>query len=90
MRFPFSCLIVFATRELIDVIRYVSLFRGHLHLLALRTSFRPSRFFFSPPTTPFSQRYHANTGIFKPRWSNQHGHREEVLDQFVGPTRPRS
>ena len=41
---------VFATRE---VIRHVSLFRGHLHLLALRTSFRPSRFSFPFPPHPF-------------------------------------
>ena len=50
----------------------------------------PFPFFFSLPTAPFSRRYHENTDIFKPRWSNQHGHREVVLDQLVGPTRPRS
>ena len=50
----------------------------------------PFPFLFSSPTAPFSRKYHENTDIFKPRWSNLRGHREVVLNQLVGPIRPRS
>ena len=51
----------------------------------------PFPFFFSPPITPFSRRYHVRTQISSDlSGQNRHGHRETVLNQLMGPTRPRS
>ena len=51
----------------------------------------PFPFFFSPPITPFSRRYHVRTQISSDlSGQNRHGHRETVLNQLMGLTRPRS
>ena len=73
-----------------EVIRHASPFRGHLHLLAPRTSLHLSVFLF-PTHHSLFLKISFNWWISPSRADqNQFGRRGMVLGQFVGPTRPRS